>query len=98
MKVAIASEGEAVDSNVSDLGGRAPYYLIFEDGKLVESIKNPFTVGSGGAGWSVAFMLAEKGVGAVIAGKIGPNMARALEGKGLEFREESGIVSEVAGS
>jgi predicted Fe-Mo cluster-binding NifX family protein len=94
MKIAIASEGKTADSAVSDMGGRAPYYLIFEDSKLVESIKNPFSAGSGGAGWSVAYMLAEKEIDTVIAGKIGPNMARALEEKGLKFREESGLIKE----
>jgi len=87
MKIAIASEGESVDSAVSSLGGRAPYYLIFDNNELAETIKNPFAVGGGGAGWSVAHLLAEKGVEKVIAGKIGPNMAQALENKNLKFEE-----------
>ena len=52
MKVAIAATKGSEDAEVSPLGGRAPYYLIFEDGKLVKAIKNPFLHG-GGAGWSV---------------------------------------------
>jgi len=90
MKIAIASEGQTLDSEISDLGGRAPYYLIVEDGELIEAVKNPFAVGGGGAGWSVAHMLADKEVNLVIAGKIGPNMARALEDKGIEYQEKSG--------
>ena len=89
MKIAIASEGKDKDSEVSQKGGRAPYYLIFEDKKLVESIKNPFALGGGGAGFSVAYMLADKKVELVIAGKIGGNMESALKGKKIEFKEES---------
>jgi len=90
MKIAIASEGKDIESNVSERGARAPYYLIFENKKLVEVIKNPFAVGGGGAGFSVAYMLADKKVNLIIAGKIGGNMESALKEKGIEFKEESG--------
>ena len=89
MKTAIASEGKDIESNVSERGARAPYYLVFENKKLVEVIKNPFATGGGGAGFSVAYMLANKKVNLVIAGKIGGNMESALKEKGLKFREES---------
>ena len=90
MKIAIASEGKDKDLEVSQKGGRAPYYLIFEDKKLIESIKNPFTTGGGGAGFSVAYMLADKKVDLVVAGKLGSNMISALKEKGIKFREGSG--------
>jgi len=90
MKIAIASEGKDKDSEVSQRGGRAPYYLIFEDKKLIEVIKNPFATGSGGAGFSVAYMLADKKVNLVIVGKFGGNMESALKEKGIKFKEESG--------
>ncbi len=90
MKIAVASEEKDIESEISGRGGRAPYYLLFENKKLVETIKNPFAVGSGGAGFSVAYMLAEKKVDLVIAGKIGINMQSALSEKGIKFREESG--------
>ncbi len=94
MKIAIASDGKNIDSKISSKGGRAPYYFIFEDKKLVETIKNPFAVGGGGAGWSVAYMLADKKVGLVIVEKIGPNMESALKEKGIKFQEKSGKVAE----
>lgn len=89
MKIAIASEGKNLDSEISVRGGRAPYYFLFEDKNLLEIIKNPFATGSGGAGFSVAYMLAEKNVELVIAGKIGGNMVSALNEKGIQFREEN---------
>jgi len=71
-------------------GGRAPYYFIFEKGKLIETIKNPFAIGAGGAGFSVAYMLADKKVDLVVAGKIGGNMRAALKEKGIKFKEKIG--------
>lgn len=96
MKIAIASDGKKIDSEISVKGGRALYYLIFEDKKLIETIKNPFAVGGGGAGWSIAYMLEDKKVDLVIAGRIGPNMEIALKEKGIKFKEVQGKkVSEV---
>lgn len=90
MKIAIASEGKDKNSEISQKGGRAPYYLIFEDNKLEETIKNRFALGGGGAGFSVAYLLANKKVDLVIAGKIGGNMETALKEKEIKFQEESG--------
>ena len=95
MKIAVASEGKELDSEISLMGGRAPYYLIFENKKLVETMKNPFAVGGGGAGWSVAHSLADKGVKKVVLGKIGPNMESALKEKKIEVQEKTGKVKEV---
>jgi len=95
MKIAIASEGKAENSVVSEKGGRTPYILIYEDNKLVESIKNPFALGSGGAGFSVAYMVAEKGVDLFVAGKIGDKMASALKDKGVDAKELEGNVETV---
>ncbi len=87
MRIAISSEGKDIDSMLSELSGRAPYYLIFEEGKLVEVVNNPFKVGGGGAGFSVAQMLADKKVELVISGKFGENMKGALEKKNIKFKE-----------
>ena len=95
MKIAIASESEDLDSEVSLRAGRAPYYLIFDNNNLVEKWKNPFAVGGGGAGFSVAYTLAEKKVDLVIAGRFGPNMEFALKEKGLKFKEMQGKISEI---
>ena len=95
MKTAIASEGIDIESSVSERGGRAPYYLIFENKKLVEVIKNPFATGGGGAGFSVAYMLADKKVSLVIVGKIGGNMESALKEKGIDFKEKIGKINKV---
>ena len=93
-RIAIASEGKDLDSEISLRGGRSPYYLIIENKKLIEAVKNPFAVGGGGAGWSVAHMLADKKVNLVIAGRAGPNMEFALKQKKINFKEASGKISD----
>lgn len=85
MKIAIASTGESEDSDLSTVFGRAPYFLIFEDGKLSKSIKNPFTVGGGGAGPGSAQMLHNEGVQKVVCAKAGEKAKSALDEKGMEL-------------
>jgi predicted Fe-Mo cluster-binding NifX family protein len=89
MKTAIASETKE-ENEISSRGARASYYLVYEDKKLIEVRKNPFAVGGGGAGYSVAHMLTEKGVKKFISEKVGPNMQEALKEKGIEFKEIQG--------
>lgn len=93
MKIAIASTEKNKNADVSDRAGRAPYYLIFDKSEdLIEEIDNPFSFGGGGAGLSVAKMLADKEVNIVIAGKFGPKMTGALEERGLKYYEFNGKV------
>lgn len=89
MRIAIASKKEDKSGEVSLVGGRASYYLVFEDGKKVETIKNPFKRGGGGAGFSVAEMLSEKDVDLVISGNFGRNMISALDNKGIKYKQMS---------
>ena len=93
MKIAIATVEKKDSGEVSGRGGRAPYYIIFdENGKLVEIVSNPFSVGGGGAGVSVAKMLADKDVDICVAGKIGANMVEALEERGVKYIEKTGEI------
>ena len=62
MKIAIASTSKGEDGEISQKGGRAPFYLIYdEEGGLQETVKNPVEQGGGGVGPFVAKMLADKG-------------------------------------
>ena len=89
MKYAIAANGQGVDDYVSERGGRAPYYIIVQGEEVVEVIKNPFAMGAGGAGFSVAYLLGEKGVEKVFAPSLGDNMVFALGEKNIEYCEVS---------
>jgi predicted Fe-Mo cluster-binding NifX family protein len=87
MKIAIASDKNDLNSIISNRGGRADYYLVFEDKKLIEALKNPFAVGGGGAGFSVVEMLNDKNIDLIICGKFGSNMISAINDKNLKFKE-----------
>lgn len=87
MKIAIGTQEAKTTSPLSSKGARSSYYLIFEDGKLLEAMKNPFAVGGGGAGFSVAKILAEKNVTIVIGKKFGEHMKSSLQERGVNFQE-----------
>ncbi|MGM0482540.1 MAG: NifB/NifX family molybdenum-iron cluster-binding protein [Patescibacteria group bacterium] len=96
MKIAISADNKDKKSKISSLGGRAPYYLIFnEKGELLEALSNPFTKDRGGAGVSTAKMLAEKEVNIVISGTFGGKMANVLEDEGIKHYEKEGSVEDV---
>ncbi len=89
MKICIASKGADEESFLSEVSARAPYFLIFENGELIESIKNPFVVG-GGAGYSAAHLMDEKGVQLFVSGgKFGPVLKNSLEEKGIKMKQLS---------
>ncbi len=94
MKIAIAALSDQEDSEISQQAGRSPFYLIFENGTLVETIKNPFRMGGGGAGFGVAKVLKDKKVELVIAGAFGPNMESAMSSYGINFKEKTGTVKD----
>jgi predicted Fe-Mo cluster-binding NifX family protein len=93
VKIAIAALQKGKESEISAQAGKSPLYLIFnERGELLEELKNPFTVGGGGAGFGVAKMLADREVDAVAAGKFGANMTDALRERGIRAYEMKGVV------
>jgi predicted Fe-Mo cluster-binding NifX family protein len=103
MRIAVAVERQGHDSDISPQAGRARYYLVFdEEGGPREVLKNPFSVGGGGAGFGVAKMLADKRIDVAVAEKFGSKMKDALEDRGIRAFELSGAAhrapAEVLGS
>ncbi len=92
MRIAFAADGADKNANISNVGARAPFFLIFDNTQLIEVIKNPFAIGGGGAGWSVAYMLSEKHVEIFVAGNIGVNMQSALSKYGIKYVQKTGSV------
>ncbi len=95
MIIAIASTTKNLKGEISNQGARAPYYLLIDDqNEILESLKNPFAKGGGGAGFSVAKMLEQKNVNKLIAGKIGDNMQGALQERNIEYELASGLIKD----
>jgi len=98
MKIAVSSTGKELDSDVSNVFGRCPYFIIVEveDKKITktEAIENMSAKQRGGAGISAAQTVAEKGVKAVITGNIGPRASDVLRQFNIEVYNGSGAVKE----
>jgi predicted Fe-Mo cluster-binding NifX family protein len=98
MKVAVSSTGKELDSNVSEVFGRCPYFIIAEiEGKKIqgfEAVENAVANQMGGAGISAAQTVAEKGVKAVITGNLGPRASDVLKQFNIEVYNGNGLVKE----
>jgi predicted Fe-Mo cluster-binding NifX family protein len=95
MKIAVAALGKKKSSEIAEQAGRAPFYLIFDENEtLLETLKNPFSRGGGGAGFGVAKMLADRKVSVAVAGDFGQKMTAALEQRGLRAYKSKGTVLE----
>jgi len=97
--IAIATVGESANSEISQVAGRAPYYLIFdENGDLLKSIKNPAQHRGSSASSGVIELLIKESCKIVIAGQFGNNMQNQLKANNIEYFQREGIASEVLGT
>ena len=98
MKITIASSGENLDSQVDPRFGRCPYFLIVDsETEKFEAVENTAGQAARGAGISAAQVIANKGVGAVIAGNFGPNAVNVLSTSKIKiFGGVSGITAKEA--
>ena len=81
MKIAITSTGESLDSPLDERFGRARYIHLVDvaSGELLETIDNLENVeASHGAGIQTAGLVANRGVSAVITGRVGPKASDVL--------------------
>ena len=91
--IAVAAVDRTENSQISQIAGHAPYYLIFDkNGKLLEVVPNPFRDAARGAGPKVAGLLAEKNVTVVVAGDFGQKMKIALDEYGINYLTAVGVV------
>jgi predicted Fe-Mo cluster-binding NifX family protein len=94
-KIAIASDGEAMDSQVGRQGARCRWLLFFdENGELMETLENPYWQQRGSAGVNCAELLADKKVTVFVANNIGNKMAAVLDESDITFISHSGTVEE----
>jgi len=99
MKIAVSSMGKNIESNASDIFGRCPYFIIVEiednEIKKIEAIENKNINQMGGAGISIAKLIAEKDVETVITGNIGPRALDVLNQFKIKIYSGNGMIKEV---
>ena len=102
MIIAISATGNSMDSMVDPRFGRAPWLLIVDSdsNQLIEAIDN--TAGKAaaqGAGISAAALVADRGVKAVLTGRVGPKAMPVLEKAGvMAVNDVSGPVQDAVAS
>ena len=99
MKVAVTSTGNSLDSEVSSVFGRCPYFIIadIENGEIKSdiNIENPAKNATGGAGNKAAEFIANSKVNALVSGAVGPNAFAILRQVGIKvYKLESGSVKD----
>jgi predicted Fe-Mo cluster-binding NifX family protein len=86
VKICICSTGTNLNSQVSPVFGRCPYFLIVNsETKEFKVIPNPAGEAGRGAGVGAAQIAASEGVKAVICGNFGPNAFSVLQMVGIKI-------------
>jgi len=98
-RIAVATVGDSMTSEISKKAGRAPYYLIFDgNGLFLKSLINPSQTRGRRASTGVVDLLIKESVKTVIAGKFGNKMKKLLETNNIEYHEHSGVAQDVVGT
>ncbi|MEN8198462.1 MAG: NifB/NifX family molybdenum-iron cluster-binding protein [Thermodesulfobacteriota bacterium] len=99
MKIAISATTGNIEATVDPRFGRAAWLLIFdtESKELVEAVDNSAALDAAhGAGISAAALVADKGVQAVLTGRVGPKAMAVLDRAGVQaVNDVSGRVLDV---
>jgi len=86
MKVAVCAIDSNLNSQVSPVFGRAPYFLIVDsETENFETVKNPALGAGHGAGVGASQIAISKGAKAVICGNFGPNAFSVLKMSGIKI-------------
>lgn len=86
MKIAVSSTGNTMDSQLDPRFGRAAAFIVVDTETMdFEAVDNSGSAAAGGAGISAAQLVADKDVGAVITGNVGPNAMNVLKAANIEI-------------
>jgi len=99
MKVCLSSLGKDVNSKLSEVFGRCPYFIFVQiDNNQItktEILENTSASQQGGAGISSAQIVAENNADAVITGTVGPRALDVLNQFNIKIFSGAGLVKEV---
>ena len=94
-RIAIAVVGDSVNSEISKVAGRAPYFLLVDEkGVFLKFIKNPSQNRRGGASSVVVDLLLKESVKTIIAGRFGNKMKKKLKANKIQYHERAGMAKE----
>ena len=94
--MAVAAESGTDSSKISNLAGRAPYFLLFDcKGEFVKAVKNPAQDRKGGISATVTALFKKESVKTLIAVKFGAKMETSLKAAGIEYSAHSGTANKV---
>jgi predicted Fe-Mo cluster-binding NifX family protein len=86
MRIAIAAEGPSLEDRVSDRFGRCPYFLFVDtDTMQLTAVRNTAPDVASGLGIQAAWIVINQRVSGVIAGEVGRNARRLLEGRAVKI-------------
>lgn len=84
MKVAVSSNGDGLDAQLSPIFGRCAYLTLVDTDTLeATTIPNPAVGAPGGAGIQAAQFVVGEGAEAVVSGNVGPNAMQVLQAAGV---------------
>ena len=99
MRVAVCSKSTTLESEVSEVFGRAPYFLIIENDsdsyKVIKVLENAAAKQSSGAGIEAAKIIARENVELVVSGNFGPRAKTVLEQFEIKMVKAKGKVKEI---
>jgi len=94
-KIAVTATGPDENSVVDPRFGRCRYFVIVTEDQPPEVLANSAAAGAQGAGLAAARLLADRNVGVLITGKVGPKALPVLQKAGIKvFQREGGTVKE----
>lgn len=84
MKICVTSRENSLEAEVDPRFGRCEYFVIYDTEKLnAEFVYNESKDGMGGVGIQAGQLMADKGVGVVLTGNVGPNAFNTLKAAGI---------------
>ena len=92
-KILITSNGSDLNSTVSAVFGRCPYFLIIDEKRKIEkAISNAGIQAVRGAGIAAAQTVVAQGATVVITGNVGPNAFSVLQQSGVKLYNGVGMI------
>ena len=88
MKLCITAAGNDLSAATDAAFGRAPWFMLIDtETGATEAVANPSVNAGHGAGIAAAQLMADRGVAAVLTGRLGPKAQAALAAAGITMHE-----------